>query len=226
MREARCGRSPCRGAPDERAAGVSPDRGGSVNDPLPLSASGRRLPPRPAARARGRTPAVHAARFLCPQGIRPRFDWAPRRTVGTRSGDALRIRESGEGALTLLLPLDDLLAVVHESLNPNVSRSGIDRRLRQYGGCSSRALKPKAPESAQALQDPASAAPCISTWNTCPGSPARCAAFGRFTLPFRHPWTRRPCAPGDPARAVDFVVCRRILICHRRVPHPRIRTAR
>lgn len=32
---------------------------------------------------------------------------------------------------TLLLPLDDLLAVVREFLNPNVSRSGLDRCLRR-----------------------------------------------------------------------------------------------
>jgi hypothetical protein len=31
----------------------------------------------------------------------------------------------------LLLPLDDLLAVVREFLNPNVSRSGLDRCLRR-----------------------------------------------------------------------------------------------
>jgi len=34
---------------------------------------------------------------------------------------------------TLLLPLDDLLAVVREFLNPNVSRSGLDRCLRRHG---------------------------------------------------------------------------------------------
>ena len=33
----------------------------------------------------------------------------------------------------LLLPLDDLLAVVREFLNPNVSRSGLDRCLRRHG---------------------------------------------------------------------------------------------
>jgi transposase-like protein len=32
---------------------------------------------------------------------------------------------------TLLLPLDDLLSVVREFLNPNVSRSGLDRCLRR-----------------------------------------------------------------------------------------------
>ena len=33
----------------------------------------------------------------------------------------------------LLVPLDDLLAVVREFLNPNVSRSGLDRCLRRHG---------------------------------------------------------------------------------------------
>lgn len=44
---------------------------------------------------------------------------------------------------TLLLPLDDLLAVVREFLNPNVSRSGLDRCLRRHGAGNLRALKPK-----------------------------------------------------------------------------------
>ncbi len=48
---------------------------------------------------------------------------------------------------TLLLPLDDLLAVVREFLNPNVSRSGLDRCLRRclrrHGVGSLRDLKPK-----------------------------------------------------------------------------------
>jgi hypothetical protein len=34
---------------------------------------------------------------------------------------------------TLLVSLDDLLAVVREFLNLNVSRSGLDRRLRRHG---------------------------------------------------------------------------------------------
>ena len=44
---------------------------------------------------------------------------------------------------TLLLPLDDLLAVVREFLNPTVSRSGLDRCLRRHGVGSLRDLKPK-----------------------------------------------------------------------------------
>ena len=34
---------------------------------------------------------------------------------------------------TLLLPLDDLLAVTREFLSPDVSRSGLDRCLRRHG---------------------------------------------------------------------------------------------
>jgi transposase InsO family protein len=49
---------------------------------------------------------------------------------------------------TLLLPLDDLLAVVREFLNPNVSRSGLDRCLRRHGVGNLRDLKPKAPRPA------------------------------------------------------------------------------
>ncbi len=40
---------------------------------------------------------------------------------------AVALRES------LLLPLDDLLAVVREFLNPAASRSGLDRCLRRHG---------------------------------------------------------------------------------------------
>ena len=45
---------------------------------------------------------------------------------------------------TLLLPLDDLLAVVRECLNPHVSRSGLDRCLRRHGVSRLKDLKPKA----------------------------------------------------------------------------------
>jgi transposase InsO family protein len=48
----------------------------------------------------------------------------------------------------LLLPLDDLLAVVREFLNPQVSRSGLDRCLRRHGVGKLKDLKPKAPKPA------------------------------------------------------------------------------
>ena len=48
----------------------------------------------------------------------------------------------------LLLPLDDLLAVMREFLNPQVSRSGLDRCLRRHGVGNLQALKPKEPKPA------------------------------------------------------------------------------
>ncbi len=44
---------------------------------------------------------------------------------------------------TLLLPLDDLLAVTREFLNPDVSRSGLDRCLRRQGVSNLQALIPQ-----------------------------------------------------------------------------------
>ena len=55
---------------------------------------------------------------------------------------ALALRKS------LLLPLDDLLSVVREFLNPHVSRSGLDRCLRRHGVGNLRALKPALPRPA------------------------------------------------------------------------------
>ncbi len=43
---------------------------------------------------------------------------------------------------SLLLPLDDLLAVTREFLNPDVSRSGLNRCLRRHGVASLKALLP------------------------------------------------------------------------------------
>lgn len=47
---------------------------------------------------------------------------------------------------TLLLPLDDLLAVTREFLCPEASRSGLDRCLRRHGVGNLRALLPPAPK--------------------------------------------------------------------------------
>ena len=49
----------------------------------------------------------------------------------------------------LLLPLDDLLAITREFLNPHVSRSGLDRCLRRHGVGNLNALKPKEPATAR-----------------------------------------------------------------------------
>ena len=52
---------------------------------------------------------------------------------------------------TLLVSLDDLLAVVRD-LNPNASRSGLDRCLRRHGVGNLRDLKAKTAAEAQRLQ--------------------------------------------------------------------------
>ena len=46
---------------------------------------------------------------------------------------------------TLLVSIDDLLAVVREFLNPDVSRSGLDRCLRRHGVGNLRNLQAKSP---------------------------------------------------------------------------------
>lgn len=48
----------------------------------------------------------------------------------------------------LLLPLDDLLAMVRDFLNPHVSRSGLDRCLRRHGVSRPQDLHPKASKPA------------------------------------------------------------------------------
>jgi len=45
-----------------------------------------------------------------------------------------------------LLPLDDLVAVVREFINPDVSRAGLDRCLRRHGVANLRELQAKAPQ--------------------------------------------------------------------------------
>jgi transposase InsO family protein len=59
-------------------------------------------------------------------------------------------QEAVAGALRkfLLLPLDDLLAVVREFLNQHASRPGLDRGLRRHGAGNLRAPKPKEPRPA------------------------------------------------------------------------------
>ena len=85
------------------------------------------------------------------------WKWRKRDSVQDRSHTAHRLRTTLTPAQeavavelrkTLLLPLDDLLAVVREFLNPHVSRSGLDRCLRRHGVGNLRDLKPKAPKPA------------------------------------------------------------------------------
>jgi transposase InsO family protein len=47
---------------------------------------------------------------------------------------------------TLLLPLDDLVAVTREFIHPDVSRSGLDRCLRRHGVSNLKVLLPAPPE--------------------------------------------------------------------------------
>ena len=96
---------------------------------------------------------VLAERFgVTPQTI---YKWRNRDSVNDLSHTPHRLQttltpaqEAVAVALrrTLLVSLDDLLAVVREFLNPNASRSGLDRCLRRHGVGNLRDLKAKAPK--------------------------------------------------------------------------------
>ncbi|PAT41552.1 IS481 family transposase [Vandammella animalimorsus] len=82
------------------------------------------------------------------------YKWKNRQSVYDRPHTAHRLQTqlSPEQEIvvvqlrkTLLLPLDDLLAVTHEFINDKVSRSGLDRCLRRHGVGNLHALKPKQP---------------------------------------------------------------------------------
>jgi hypothetical protein len=79
----------------------------------------------------------------------------------------------------LLLPLDDLLAVVREFLNPHVSRSGLDRCLRRHevGSGASRAVA--RPTQSHRVER------CSSTFS-------RATVRQRDVDPLRHGRTRGP----------------------------------
>lgn len=83
--------------------------------------------------------------------------WKARDSVQDRSHTAHRLQTTLTPAQeavavelrkTLLLPLDDLLSVVREFLNAEVSRSGLDRCLRRHGVSDLRTLRPAAPKPA------------------------------------------------------------------------------
>ena len=85
------------------------------------------------------------------------WKWRKRDSVDDRSHTAHRLQTTLTPAQeavavslrkTLLLPLDDLLSVVREFLNPHVSRSGLDRCLRRHGAGNLRALRPVVPRPA------------------------------------------------------------------------------
>jgi transposase-like protein len=96
------------------------------------------------------TGPVLAERFgVTPQTV---YKWRKRDSVEDRSHTPHRLQttltpaqEAVAVALrkTLLVSLDDLLAVVREFLNPNVSRSGLDRCLRRHGVGNLRDLQAK-----------------------------------------------------------------------------------
>ncbi len=64
---------------------------------------------------------------------------------------------------TLLVSLDDLLAVVREFLNPKASRSGLDHCLRRHGVGPLRALKAASPGQSTAPSKPMNPVPSPST---------------------------------------------------------------
>ena len=80
------------------------------------------------------------------------YKWRHRDSVEDRSHTPHRLQttltpaqEAVAVALrkTLLVSLDDLLAVMQEFINPNVSRSGLDRCLRRHGMGNLRNLQAK-----------------------------------------------------------------------------------
>jgi len=82
------------------------------------------------------------------------YKWKKRDSVLDRSHTAHRLQTQLTPAQesvvvhlrrTLLLPLDDLLAVTREFICESVSRSGLDRCLRRHGVGNLHALKPKEP---------------------------------------------------------------------------------
>ena len=83
------------------------------------------------------------------------YKWKKRAVFGDRSHTAHRLQTVLTPAQeivvvhlrrTLLLPLDDLLAVTREFICPHVSRSGLDRCLRRHGAGNLNALKPQEPQ--------------------------------------------------------------------------------
>ena len=78
------------------------------------------------------------------------YKWKKRTSVADRSHTAHRLQTTltpAQEAIvvelrrTLLLPLDDLLAVTREFLCPETSRSGLDRCLRRHGVANLRQLQ-------------------------------------------------------------------------------------
>lgn len=102
--------------------------------------------------ASNETAAVLAQRYgITEQTV---YKWKKRTSFHDRSHTAHRLqtqltpvqeRVVVQLRLTLLLPLDDLLAVTHEFICEKVSRSGLDRCLRRHGVGNLNTLKPREP---------------------------------------------------------------------------------
>ena len=105
--------------------------------------------------ASSETAAVLAARYgITEQTV---YKWIKRTVFHDRSHTAHRLQTRLSPAQeavvvelrkTLLLPLDDLLAVTHEFINADVSRSGLDRCLRRHGVGNLRDVRPVQPKQA------------------------------------------------------------------------------
>ena len=111
----------------------------------------------PAVRAEIAASAQSASALARRYGITEQtvYKWKTREVFGDRSHTAHRLQTQLSPAQevvvvylrrTLLLPLDDLLAVTREFLCPAVSRSGLDRCLRRHGVGNLNALKPTTPQ--------------------------------------------------------------------------------
>ena len=111
----------------------------------------------PAVRAEIAASSERASVLACRYGVTPAtvYKWKSRQTVQDRSHTAHRLQTTLTPAQeavvvhlrrTLLLPLDDLLAVTREFLCDRVSRSGLDRCLRRHGVGNVHALKPATPK--------------------------------------------------------------------------------
>ncbi len=152
------------------------------------------------------------------------WKWCQRASVEDRSHTPHRLQttltpaqEAVAVALrkTLLVSLDDLLAVVREFLNPNASRSGLDRCLRRHGVGPLRALKaasPRPKHSAFKAYEPGSipidlkylppmaerAAAVPSSW---PSTGQRVGLLSGSTTARQRPMPGASCAPWSaPAR--------------------------
>jgi len=89
---------------------------------------------------------------------------------------------------TLLLPLDDLLVVIREFINPDVSRSGLDRCLRRQGVSDLKSLQPLLEGTAKPVKtfkdyEPGFLHIDINTCHRCPMRPSGAISSWPSTAP-------------------------------------------